>query len=543
MSHSTSVRALRQTVLAFQVLALTACGSTSPGATQPPAAGHAPAQWVAGIVIDQLGSSTLQRYLPYLADDGLIKRAIARGTYIERVRYAYATTVTAVGHAAIYTGQPPRYSGITSNRVWHPKLGKWLNVVDDQKHQVFSASTEFASPAALTAQTIGDKLKAATQNRARVVSVSIKPWPAVMSGGTKADMVAWYSDTSPGRMVTSTYYAKQLPAWMTRWNDQHPVDTYLGVWSPANPQLLQQRLGNDSRTGEGHVHGWDSAMPHDPKMSTNPHAAFTLTPQSSVYLLDFARAAHVHYDMGQDNAPDLLMISISASDKIGHVFGPDSWEYLDHLFRLDRFLGAFVSELEAQSRVAVLVTSDHGVGPLPEQSSSKAAGRLSPVELTQRLQKAAARRMGPGNWIAPVDQPFVAFGASVKTASQRQALVALTKNVLDQDKRIAAVYDLQALKARPEPESEPEALVWRSTPTTITADLFIVPAQGVILCETGTTHGSPWAYDREVPALVYGAGVPLKHVPNTVSQSRVAATFAELLGMPTPQSGVDSLLQ
>lgn len=542
MSPPTLTLARRHTLLALQVLALTACGSASPSVTQAPAQDHGPAQLVVGLVIDQLGSTTLQRYLPYLADDGLIKRAVTHGVYVERVRYDYATTVTAVGHAAIYTGQPPRYSGITSNRVWHPKLDRWLNIVDDQKHQVFGSTSEFASPSALKTQTIGDKLKTVTQNRGRVVSVSIKPWPAVMSGGAKPDMVAWYSDTPSGRMVTSTYYAKQLPDWMAHWNAQHPVSKYLSVWSPADPNLLQQTLGDDSRNSEDHVHGWDSSLPHDPRASTHPYAAFALTPQSSAYLLDFARAARLHYEMGKDNVPDLLMISISASDKIGHVFGPDSWEYLDHLLRVDRLLGKFVSELEAQARVAVLVTSDHGVGPLPEQPSSKAA-RLSPIELTQRLQEAAAERMGPGAWIAPVEQPFVAFGNSVKTVAQRQALVALTKNVLAQEERIAAVYDLQSLKASPEPQSEHKALVWRSTPPAITADLFIVPAKGVIFCDTGTTHGSPWAYDREVPVLIYGTNISKKHNPNTVAQSRVAATFADLLGLPAPQPGVDSLLQ
>lgn len=544
MSRSTLALGVQPGALALVLLVLAACGSTAPNARKASAAAHAPAQLVIGVVIDQLGSSTLERYLPYLAHDGLIKRAADHGTYVERVRFEYATTVTAVGHAAIYTGQPPRHSGITSNRVWNPTLGSWLNIVDDRQHRVFGTTSEFASPAALRAQTVGDRLKAETHNRARVVSVSIKPWPAVMSGGTKSDMVAWYSETKPGRMVTSTYYAEQFPDWMARWNHQHPVDRYLSVWSAANPRLLQKVLGDDSRTGEAHVHGWDAAMPHDPIASPNPHAAFTLTPPSTAYLLDFARTARLHYKMGEDDVPDLLMISISASDKIGHVFGPDSWEYLDHLLRLDQLLGQFVSDLEQQSRVAVLITSDHGVGPLPEQSSSKTAARVSPVELTQRLRDAAAQRMGPGIWIAPVEQPFIAFGSPVKTVAQRQALVALATSVLGQDKRIAAVYDLQALKASAEPKNAQEALVWRSTPKMITADLFIVPAQGVILCaDSGTTHGSPWPYDRDVPALIYGAGISKKRNTNIVSQRRVAATFADLLGIPAPKSTVDSLLQ
>ena len=152
--------------------------------------------------------------------------------------------------------------------------------------------------------------------------------------------------------------------------------------------------------------------------------------------------------------------------------------------------------------------------------------------------------MGPGIWIAPVEQPFIAFGSPVKTVAQRQALVALATSVLGQDKRIAAVYDLQALKASAEPKNAQEALVWRSTPKMITADLFIVPAQGVILCaDSGTTHGSPWPYDRDVPALIYGAGISKKRNTNIVSQRRVAATFADLLGIPAPKSTVDSLLQ
>lgn len=521
---------------------LSGCGGSAPAPSSVPPKKPSHAPLVVSIVIDQLGSWALERYLPYLHENGLIKRIVSQGAFYEHSQYSYAGTFTAPGHATIYTGRLPRDHGVYANRAWHPELGQWLSIVDDQTHHIHGTHDEFAGPNVLRVPTVGDLLKTSSQNQAKVVSVSLKPWPAIASGGKQADLVAWYNLT--GEMTTSTFYASSLPEWIAAWNREHPVTQYMGVWSVDDPTLLERLVGNDVKPGESPYYGWTTAFPHDPRMSTSPNEAFLLTPQSVSYLLDFSRAVVSHYHMGEDAVADLLMVSVSTTDKIGHAFGNESWEYVDNLIRTDHMLGTFIKELEQRFPVAVVVTSDHGAEPIPEQSTKASATRIKSKEFLSTITRVANHHLGEGQWIAPLDGTYVVFGPSVKTPAQQHTLVTEIQKTLKKDKRIWAVYDLDTLKTAKEPSDAIEAAVWRSTPSDINASLYIVPAENVLFrLDAGTTHGSPWRYDREVPVLIQAPGITTSRHTNPVDQIRVAATLADLLGIAPPQPTVPSLLQ
>ncbi|MCB9667027.1 MAG: alkaline phosphatase family protein [Myxococcales bacterium] len=526
---------------------LAACGSPPPISTPSPSAHTVfePAPLMVGIVIDQFGSQTLNRYLPYLDGRGLIKRMISRGAYFEHTHLPYAATFTAPGHAAIYTGRLPRDNGIAANRVWNPGLGRWLSVVDDRTHAVFGAPDQFAGPMAMRAPTLGDLLKQSTKGHARVVSLSLKPWPAIVSAGKSPDMVAWYhAGDGQGRMTTSSYYGKVLPAWLTSWSTAHPVQKYLTVWSARDPALLRRVLGEDIKPGESLVHGWSASMPHDPLASPSPAEAFLFTPPSVQYLLDAALAAVEHYRMGTDHVSDLLMLSVSTTDIVGHAFGNASWEYLDVLVRTDRMLGDFIDNLSQRIQLAVLVTSDHGVGPMPEQSQSLSAERLTSDELLTELRRAAYAGMGPGAWIDSCDGPFVAFGKDAEAPPARRVLVQALQKGLASDPRIFGLYDLWSLKDLPTPPVDLwGTAVWKSAPPNPVADLYVLSNRDVVLRQgLGTTHGTPWEYDSEVPTLIYAPGIKSRRQSSAVEMTQLAPTIAKLLGIAPPVRGVRSLL-
>ncbi|MBL0220259.1 MAG: alkaline phosphatase family protein, partial [Myxococcales bacterium] len=181
--------------------------------------------------------------------------------------------------------------------------------------------------------------------RALTLSLAMKDRSAVLPGGQHPDACFWL-DPRAGGFTTSTYYATELPPWIATWQRAHPLAGTMHVWEPQSPSSLAS-LGPDDAPGEG-AYGWGATFPHDPSApaSIGEPDAYLSTPASTEHLLAFAREAVRELHVGDDEEPDLLAISIATPDYIGHAFGPESWEYVDGLVRVDRAVGVFLDELE-----------------------------------------------------------------------------------------------------------------------------------------------------------------------------------------------------
>ncbi|MCC6877986.1 MAG: alkaline phosphatase family protein, partial [Sandaracinaceae bacterium] len=374
-------------------IALASCGAGAPSLERPRAR---PPRLVVVLVYDQLGSSALERLLPLLDEDGAVKRTIARGLYVERAEYEFASTFTAPGHAAIVTGAPPALSGIAANRVWDRERRSVISVMDDGEHAVLGRDGAFASPRRLAAETAGDVLERETDGRAITISISMKDRSAILPGGHRPDVCLWF-DKRAGGFTTSTYYAAALPAWASEWQAQHPWRSYLEpVWEPRDRARLEQVLGADAREGEG-AYGFDDTFPHDARELEDPDAFLSL-PRSVELELALAERAIDALHAGQDEVPDLVTISISAPDYVGHAFGPESWEYADSLVRSDALAGALLARLEARAPgLGVVITSDHGAAPLPERTAERelSGGRMRSEEELPILQRYLQTSLGP----------------------------------------------------------------------------------------------------------------------------------------------------
>jgi arylsulfatase A-like enzyme len=496
-----------------------------------------PAPLVVVVVYDQLGTATLERHLPHLAPDGLIRSTMAAGSTVWNARYPYAATYTAPGHAAIFTGAAPERSGIAANKVWDRARGKRISAVDDATHPVIGREGAFASPENLRVSTVGDVLRAATADRAHVVALSLKDRSAVLPGGRRAELALWF-DREARAFTTSTYYAPAVPAWVGAFAAAHPLDPSTVAWEPADPALLARVLGPDDAAGEGDWEGYGRTFPHRPGASRDPWEALLATPMAGEALLALATESARVLALGDDATPDLLAISLSNVDHVGHTFGPDSWEYLDNLVRTDRAAGAFVRALAARREVSVLITADHGAAPLAERASGTAreGARLLPAMLAERAEAACDAALGPGTWVDAFVQPFVYLSETAEQPAHRDRAVAAVRTALAALPGVHSVRDVRDAERLRASTVPLERAVGLSLPPQPPGELFLVPAEGSVIDEevpagAGTSHGSPWDYDTHVPVVFAGPGVAHTTSRDVVDQRRVAATIAGLLGI------------
>jgi arylsulfatase A-like enzyme len=490
------------------------------------------------IVLDQLASWVLDQQLPLLPSDSVIRRAYEDGAY-HRAEYPYASTQTAPGHASLTSGATPAVHGIVANAVYDPELGA-RKTVDDRKHAVIGNEDRFVSPSQLRSETVADVLHRESDAKARIVGISIKARSAVLPVGQKPDIAVFY-DAVARAMTTSKYYAPKgrLPEWLRDFRRANPVEPLLQTWEPANAGKLQEHLGPDAFPGEMYP-----AFPHDPREAPDPWYAFSATPEASEYLIAAAYAVVKAEQMGVDDVPDFLMVGVSGTDIVGHIWGARSWEYADNLRRTDRALTHFARLLEARGPVAFVLTGDHGVAELPERARAEGrkGGRVSSEALTAAAEDAADGALGEGDWIAGYVSPLFTYTAAGK-ARHHELTKALRKAMPDVE-GVKAVYDARNPELRSS-NNDLERLVGASLPDDPPGDLYVVTEPGwfdALSEKGGTNHGTPWDYDRGVPVLMWGAAIERRTSKEVQDVLRVAPTLAALLNVPTPTDAPDKPL-
>jgi hypothetical protein len=526
----------RISILTALVVLAAACSDRAP--ESGPSTSPEQARLVVAIVYDQFPAWAHEKYGEWLSPEGALRRTEARGaTHV--VEHAYAGTHTAPGHAAIFTGMPPSGNGIGGNEMWTAERGL-RSVIDDGEHAVFGLPGIFASPAALRVDSVADALRRTHGDRAKIAGVSGKDRSTVLAAGRDPDLALWY-EKRIGRITSSTYYSAALPEWVATWIAGHPIEDYFEDWMPRDPERLQQLLGPDEARGEADYHGYGTTFPHNPGATDDPNRTFRADPMSTDYLLDLARIAVSRLELGQDDVPDLLVLSVSSLDYTGHVFGPDSWEYVDHLLRVDDAVGEFLAELEQKTSVAVLITSDHGGGHLPEvsQHSIPDAGRIYPDTLSGKMNAAISKELGDGEWVGAYAPPFFFLTAAALEPDNRDRAMKTLTEAMRSLPEVYAAYDVRAAagwQADPDPVKRAVAL---SIPDKFLGAAYVVLNQGSVDDEgfergKGTGHGSPWPYDRQVPVVFAGPGVANTISVSPLAQNRVAVTLCSLLGVAPP---------
>ena len=506
---------------------------------------------VVGIVVDQMRYDFLYRYWDYYGKGG-IKKLVQNGYSFEQAHYPYAPTTTGAGHASIYTGTTPAYHGIADNDWLVRSANRKIYCVRDSTVHGLGTDGEAGkmSPRNMLVTNIGDELKYATAGRSKVISISIKDRGAIPPGGFSADAAYWL-ESQTGNWVSSSYYMPALPAWVQQFNQAHTVNQYVQQpWKPLLSSAAYLRAaGPDSSEYEGEVApGSGTRMPVD--MPRYFKGDYSIVPNSGHGIhatTDFIKAALVSEQLGKrEGETDMLCISYSSTDDVGHDFGPDSWEVMDTYLRLDRDLTSLLETLDKQvglKNVLVFLSADHGVAPTPGLAGDKKlpAGRFSMKEAVEAVKARLADRYGEGGWVQ---------------ASQREqiylnrALMKENKISVDEASALAAealrglpwvqnAWGGWALRAAAVVDPYARRLALGCHPER-SGDVFLQPKSGYVglRAAKGTAHSAGYAYDTHVPMLFWGWHVPAGQSLEAVEITDIAPTICAMMKIQMPSATI-----
>ena len=377
-------------------------------------ADDAPPRLVVVIVIDQFRYDYLERFRNHFSEGGF-NLLLASGANFINGHYRHSQTNTGSGHAVIMSGCHGRYNGIVSNdwldRETHERVycvqdpGSILLGWEEENTMTPGQPKEGRSPRQFIGTTVGDEFKLARSHRPRVISISFRDRTAVLLGGKFADAAYWWWR---GRFVTSDYYLYEVPDWVAEFNRSNHTESYFGrVWDrllPAEEYIIQ---GSDDFLGEFSGLGLGRTFPKRidggaDVVGVDFYAAFASSPFSNEVLFSFAREALIREGLGLQEGTDILCLSLSANDIIGHHYGPGSHEVMDTVLRTDKLLSrffAFLMEIGLWEHSTIVLTSDHGVAPIPERvmvaRDRFRSERIEPIDIAARLNSELVQRYGP----------------------------------------------------------------------------------------------------------------------------------------------------
>jgi predicted AlkP superfamily pyrophosphatase or phosphodiesterase len=506
---------------------------------------------VVGIVVDQMRHEYLYRYERKFGDGGF-KRLMNQGFTLKNAHYNYAPTVTGPGHASVYTGTTPAVHGIINNEWYDKNLKKGVNCVgDDRQTPVGSAGNGDVSPWRLLTSTISDELELATQRRAKVVGISMKDRGAVLPAGHTPDGAYWFDGTT-GKFITSSYYKQGLPTWLEKFNAQNLAEKYLSQeWKTAFPIEQYKESGPDDNAYETKAKGKEKpTFPYNLPALRKDNGNFDYvisTPFGNDLLADLAMAVIDGETMGKDEWSDMLTISFSSTDYVGHAMGPNSVEVEDVYIRLDKTIEALLSKLDqtvGKNQYVVFLTADHGVADVPSYLKDlKIPGdNLKTAPLEAGLTDYLKQYFPDKNIIEDFAGDQIYLNSEIFNGDPRSSgvdyLVAteLIRNYLLRQDGIAEVYTRQMLQSADFGEQGIRGSVRRGFNTKRSGDLAVVLESGWTTGSKtfGTTHSSPYTYDTHVPILFYGFGVKSGSTVQYHTVTDIAPTISILLKIKFP---------
>jgi arylsulfatase A-like enzyme len=534
----------------------------APAADQPADQPQKP-RLVVLVVFDQMRADYLTRWQKVFEKDGLA-RLLNEGAWFQNCNYPYAGTLTGPGHTSLVTGCSPYKHGIIANGWYDRASGENVGAVRSERYRpvpALASAAAGAAPIRRRVPSVGDALPLNDPHRRRkVVSLSIKDRAAILMAALRASLCAWFNPKT-GQFVSSTYYGDRLPAWVIEFNRSRAADRWFGqTWNRFRPDLDYERLaGPDDVAAEGIGIGEGRTFPHPlgPKtqrISRAYYEALLLSPFGNDLLLALAKRAIDAEKLGQGEAPDLLCLSFSSNDLVGHTWGPDSQEVLDTTLRTDRIIQELLAHLDARvgkGRYLLVLSADHGVSPLPEvaRSQGKKAGRVPPELLSTRaeafLNKSFNKGQRPLPFIEAVSGLMIYLnrGTLREQKLERANVETALAGWLMKQPGVRAAYTHSRLSAGPFKDDPLGQSVYLSFDPQRSGDVTVIlepyyllspPITSRKLDAYRTSHGTPYPYDTHVPLLVFGTGIRPGIRAEPVTPLAAAAILAHGLGVPPP---------
>ena len=492
------------------------------------------------ISIDQMKAEYLEWYKAEFT--GGFKRILAEGTQYTNADLNYALSETGPGHAALGTGSYPMHSGITGNDWFDRRTLKQVYCVEDTTAEKAEAEGGGMSSKYLMVTALGDWLKSSSPT-SKVIAASIKDRAAILMAGQRPDYAFWY-DRKSGHMVTSEYYTKEVPAWARFFNANNWIVQHLpAAWTKAIPESVYAKYGPDALEGEMKW-GGSTSFPHAFQADKRT-GQIVSTPFGDAMVLDFALEAVKAEKLGQRDVTDLLLVSLSCTDYIGHAFGGNSHEMVDQMIRLDRALGDFIVNVEklvGPGNIFLSLSADHAGMPLPEYRKTvqhKDARRiLTTTEVNPKIEAldlALQHEFKTTEHII-LSEAFLNYTAAAAAGIDSLSVERRVREGLLKIDGIADVYFRRELGSN---NSEPHPYLGyyqRGYYPPRGNDFIIRPCEYCLLTtsSTGTSHGTPYRYDTHVPILFWGKDVKAQQIVRVVHTVDIAPTIAKVLGIGTP---------
>jgi len=471
------------------------------------------------LVVDGLPNEQVLRYREQFGQGGL-RRMLDQGASFSNAHQAHGITVTAIGHSAVLTGAYPYVHGVIGNNWIDPVTRKSVYCTEDTNYTYIGEETKSSdgtAPTRLKVDTLGDQLRYATGSRSKVVTVSGKDRGAILLAG-KTGTAYMYMDKS-GNFASSTFYMKAHPSWVQQYQASKPQDRYYGKsWTAllpeaayagdADPDLNQVKPGTHNRLPYAYYS-------ESGEIDAGYYNSLKTGPFLDQLTLDFARAAVEGENLGRNPAgvPDLLGVSLSAHDYVNHAFGPESKLSHDHLQRLDRMLADFFTYLDKKvgmDNVLVVLTADHGFPNTPEFAKTQHADaqRIDGDKLMAALDKHLSEKFGGAKLLSAWSLPNIHldYAQIDKSGLKREEVETAAARYLLAQNGIVETYTRTQLESGAANTTRIATLMRRAWNREASGDLMVVtkPYWYFGTGTSGTSHGSPYAYDTNVPLMIMG---------------------------------------
>ncbi len=512
------------------IAALPAFGQSAPGPRQP----LPKPRLVLTVMVDQLRYDYLMRWNKEFK--GGFRRLLDRGANFTNGHLGHYPSVTAIGHASLLTGAYPINSGIVGNDWYDRESGKKIESITDFKETDHGAENDGAgaSPRRLLVSTVGDQMKMAVSadpgpTAPIVVGISLKDRGAILPAGHMADGAFWY-DRQTGDFVSSTYYSKQPLPWVQAFNGQKLQDRYLGKNFECEGMAEPITKVPGTRGPMYYSSLWN-------------------TPYSSELIMEFGKAAVEHYKMGQRDAVDLLAISFSGNDSLGHRDGPDARSVREMTLATDRILGELFDWLDAKvgmENVLVVLSADHGVGPIPEvnQERNMPGGRLARSSLFGPLEQALIGKYGAGKWVVGTagSSPYLNYELIEQRQLNPAEVRAFAAAEMMKVNGVTRVFTRDQLLLGQVPSDEAAQRVLKSFHPKRSGDLEVLLEPYWIGDGSRATHGTAYSYDTHIPMVFMGPGVTPGYYDAHVVMQDIAPTLSNMLEIEAPSGSEGRIL-
>ncbi len=496
-----------------------------------------------GVVVDQMRYDYLTRLSNKFSNDGF-NRLINQGFNCTNNHYNYVPTVTGPGHASIATGSSPSINGIVGNNWYDRNIKQEIYCATDLSYENIGGNAYYGkkSPNNLLTLTFADQNRITNKMKSKTISISIKDRGAIFMGGKNANAAYWFYGKNKGEWITSSYYMNDLPSWVREFNEPENISSFINRWELLHDLKRYDLRREDDNDFEKLFKGKDnSSFPYLTEALMEENDGFDMiseTPFGNSMTTDFAIAAIEGEKLGEDDFTDVLTISYSSTDYIGHNFGVFSLETEDTYLRLDLEIKRLLDYLDkkiGKNNYSLFLTADHGALEVPAYLNSKGMKAMSvdKYKFIKSVSKYLAETFGSKRMIEHSVNNNIYINYEVVKSLDLKLDVVKQKivNHLNTYDFINSAYSLDEIITASKLTNYQELIKKGYYPERSGDIVFVLEPNVIIYGNRGTTHGSGYDYDTHVPLIFYGNGINKGKTSVRTEITDIAPTINELLGI------------